>query len=208
LAAISASYLIIIKTLYFMSTLDNPNQPTIDASTVSPLPGAVRNGLLGGLILIVYGLFAIFTDLASPAKGFGAIALNLLISVVLYVGIVVYGVRYHRDQELGGFITFGRAFITGLIVVVVAGILGAVFNYVYMSFIDPDYMARMMEDMGVMYERLGMTEEQIEEAMAQVEGSMSPARTILTAILSSAIIGGIVSLIVAAVMKREPAEAV
>ena len=193
--------------LFSMSTLDNPNERVAESS-VSFWPSAVRIGIVGGLIMIIYGLVGIFTGLASPAKGLGALMLNFLIVIVLYVGITVYGVRTHRNEELGGYISFGRAFLTGLVVIVIAGIISAIFTYVYMAFIDPDYMAKMVDDMRVMYERLGMDEDQIDQAMSQLEGRMSPSSNLTSSLIFSGVIGAIVSLIVGAIMKRNPPEAV
>ncbi len=186
-----------------MSTLDNPND-YIDPAKVSPWPTAARYGLIGGLILIVYSLLGILTGFSSPASGLGAVFANFLITLAIFIGAVVLGIRAHRDQELGGFISFGRAFLVGFAVAIIMAVLNAAFSYLYMAVIDPGYLEQLMEDMTVMYERLGLSEDQIEEAMAQVEQRMDPGKNLVTTIITLAVSGAVVSLICALIMKKAP----
>jgi uncharacterized protein YneF (UPF0154 family) len=177
-----------------------------DPSDVPFINTAVRYGIIGGLIFIIYGMIGNLTGLNRPSAGFGAIGLNFLISIGLYVGIMVAAVKKHRDAELGGYIPFGRAFMVGLVVAVIAGILGGIFNFIYMSYIEPDFMETMIAETQAMYERMGMSETQIEKAMEQVKSSFEPSKMLIQGFVWSAILGGIVSLIVAAIMKKNPPE--
>lgn len=187
------------------STLDNPG---IDPQTASMNATITRYGLIGGLVFIVYALIGILTGISSPGAGFGMLGLNLVISLVLYVGLMVVAVRFHRDKELGGFIAFGRAFAVAFLVALIAGLLSQLFSFVYMNYIDPEYLKSITEDMEGMYERLGMNEEQIEAAMEQLSKSMTPSRMLIQGLIYQVVMGGIVAAIVAAVMKKNRPEMV
>jgi hypothetical protein len=184
-----------------MSTLDNPN---VSNDSASVWPTILRYGLIGGLVFIVYSLIGNLTGMTSPGAGFGILAVNLLISLGIYVGIMVVAIRSFRNQENGGFISFGKAFGIGLGAAVIAGILSSAFTYIYVTAIDPSFFDTMIEDTALMYERLGMSEEQIEQAMAQVKKIYTPVGIVRQALIFNVIMGAIVAAIVGAIMKRSP----
>jgi len=187
-----------------MSTLDNPNAP-VNPSSIGPT--ILRYGLIGALVFIVYALIGNLTGMTSPGAGFGMMALNLLISLVLFVGVIVIAVRNFRDSENNGFISFKNAFLIGLGVVVIIGILNGLFTYLYATVIEPDYLETVLGETERMYERFNMSEDQIEELMAQMRDTMTPGRLLIQSLIGSVIMGAIVSAIVGAIMKRNPENA-
>ena len=162
----------------------------------------IRYGLIGGLLFIIVALIGNMTGLSSPTSMM-SVLFNMLIGLVLFVGLMVVAIRYHRDKDLGGYITFGRAFLVGLLVALISGTVSNLVNYFYITVIDPEYMTNMVRDMQGMYEGLGMSEEQIEAAMAQVQ-NLTPGRIMLQGLIAQIVMGSIVAAIVGAVMKRKP----
>lgn len=182
-----------------MSTLDN-----LDA-TYTNLPATktgLRMGLIGGLIMILYALLGFVFNLNNPSNLVMSIVFGLL-SFVLLIGILVYSVRSHRKEQ-GGYIKFGKAFLVCLITAVIMGLLGSAFNYIYLQFIDPNYMENMVDGLVSMYEQMGLTEEQIDTAIAQVQNNMKPRRQLITSLATNLIGGSIIALIIAAIMKKNP----
>ena len=187
-----------------MSTLDSP---TFSNNSASIWPTILRYGLIGGLIFITYGLIGNITGMTSPGAGFGTLALNFLVSIILYVGIIIVAIRHFRDQENEGFVSFGKAFGIGLGVALIAGIMSSAFTYVYVTAIDPSYFDTVIEETAKLYERLGMSEEQIEQAMAEVRKNFTPMGLMRQALIGNLIMGAIVSAIVAAILKKNPESA-
>ena len=180
-----------------MATLDD-DFGYIDPSTVPPYPTAIRYGLIGGLISVVYGLIANLTGLTNPTGGMMTLLLASVVGIVIGVGIIVFAIKHHRDNELGGYISFGRAFILGLIVSLISGLISVAFNYIYMNFIDPNFMSEMMEGMEEMLSNFGVPEEQMEQALIDAEKGFGPTR-----MLMNTTIGGVVlALIIGAIMKK------
>ena len=175
-----------------------------DPNSVPFIGTAVRTGVIGGLVFIVYGMIITITGLSMPSNGFGFMFLNLFISLGLSAGIGAMAVKKHRDDELGGYIPFGRAFLTAIVAITVAGILSAAFNYFYQTVIDPELLPTMVEQMEEMYEKMGMSESQIETAMEQVRDGFEPSKMFVQGLMYAVIGGGIISLIVAAIMKKNP----
>ena len=181
--------------------LDDPNLVELQ-NPASMNATVIRYGLIGGLMFIIVALIGNLTGFSSPSNMM-SIFFNMVVGIILFVGLMVVTIRHHRDKDLGGYITFGRAFLVGLLVVLIAGTLSNLFNYFYITVIDPEYMTNMMRDMQGMYENFGMSEEQIEAAMAQVE-NLTPARIMLQGLIGQLVMGSVVAAIVAAIMKRKP----
>lgn len=186
------------------NVLDTP--PTADPSGVSFWPTAIRFGVIGGLITIIFGLIGNLTGLSNPSSGMAMTVIFGIISIVIYIGVLVYAIRRHRDGELGGYITFGRAFIVGFVVAVIMSVIGQLFNYVYLNFIDPDMLANSIEGIREMYENMGMDEGTIDEAMVRVEQQMDKQKTLLGSLPVTLIVNAVVAAIVGLIMKKNVPE--
>lgn len=185
-----------------MSTLDGNY---VDPATVSPQPTIVRFGLIGALILIIYSLLGNIIGFTSPSNGIFSAMINGLVVFVFYIVLMVLAVRKHRDQDLGGHIPFGRAFVVAFLASMIVGVLGTAFNMLYMSVIDPSMGPTIIEETREMYEGMGMNEEQIENAMTQVERGFTVTGQLM-GLGFGAVMGAVISLIIAAVMKKNPPE--
>ena len=184
-----------------MSTLDNPN--TMESS--SPNQIIIRYGLIGGLIMVIYGLLGMITGFSSPAKGFVAIGINALFAIAFYPILMVLAVKKHRDELLGGFITFGQAFKTAFFTAAIAAAVGTLFNLLYVNLINPGIVEQMVNDSMVLYEKMGLDEAMIERSVDQVRKGFTPVRQLLAFVIG-AVLGLIPTLIVASVMKKDPPE--
>jgi len=190
-----------LKLIISMTTLDNPN-PMAGEAPIGPT--ITRYGVIGGLIFVVYGLLGNIIGFARPSAGMMSLALNGLISLGLYIGLMVIAIRHYRDNENGGVVTFGRAFLVGLGIALIVAVFNTLFSYIYMNFIEPDYLETTVREIESRYESLGMSEEQIETMMVEAQKNMSPGKMVIQGVLFSGIFGAIVAAIVAAIMKRNP----
>ena len=182
-----------------MTSSDNPSTYP-DPASVSFWPTAIRYGLIGGLIFIVYGILVNLTGFGWPSSGLFQMLLSLLIVIVLYVGLLFFAIRQHRDEDLGGYISLGRSVLVGIVVAVIAGVLSSVFNYLYTTVVDPDLLPRMIAELEEFMEDMGAPEEQIEKQIA----GMTPTKQLMQNIIYAPIMGGIVSLIIGAIVKKAP----
>ncbi len=186
-----------------MTTLDNPNE-AIQESTVPFFPTALRYGLYGAAAFIVYTLIANLTGLSIPTS----IAISLLngfIAIGVTVAFVILTIRHHRDKELGGYITFGRAFLVAFIALIIASIISNLFNLLYMTFIDPNYLENVLSATEEMMASMGAPQEVVDEQMASMREKMTPSGMMTQGLLYGAVGSAIISLIAAAIMKKKPA---
>lgn len=158
----------------------------------------IRYGLLTGLvsILISFGLFATNSE-QSPLR---------FLSTLVLVGGMVVAMRYYKENH-GGFMSFGEGLGIGTILAAVVGLLSAAFTYIYMSLIDPNVVERMMDKARAdMEARGGMSDEQIDQGMAMAGKFMSvPALTAIV-LIGSILMGFLLSLVIAAIIKRSRSE--
>lgn len=177
---------------------DNPQLP--NENDVTPWSDVLRYGLIGGLILIILSLSTIIFDLQ-----FSNLMTSVFIGMAVYAIVIIFiviGVKYHRDDSLGGYISFGRAFITGTFIGFLAAVVNQLFNVVY-NFIDPGYMKRVTETMLEMYEEQGLSEAQLQE-IAERMSEPNSLFNIAIGLGMFLVFSAIVSLIVAAILKRSP----
>jgi hypothetical protein len=191
-------------TITFMSTLDNPNE-TIDPKEVSPWPTGSRHGLLAGLVLIVVGLIIHMTGMVDyTGQNTGGNWISNIATWGVMIAAIVLAVRQHRDQDLGGYITFGRSFYTGFIVSLLIALTSAIWGYIFFAFVEPGLIDTMMEvSREQMIEQQGMSESDADQAMSYMTWMMNPAMLSVFAAVGSLIAGTIFSLIIGAIMKRE-----
>jgi uncharacterized membrane protein YhaH (DUF805 family) len=165
-------------------------------------------GAILGIILVIISVLLYLL---------GFMKFNILMSVVLFlinvaiiVTMVSIGTKRYRNEMLGGYIDFGKAFLVGLLIVVFSSVLTTFYNVLFNTFIDPDFYDRTMEaardwTANFMYSK-GVPEDQIDQALEQMAGRDKPSviSMILGGIVTGAIGGSIISLITAAILKKEP----
>jgi len=167
------------------------NQPSVAAV-------GFKYGFLFALIGVIYSLILMVADLGDNRL------LSSLAYLILIVGIIVAMKQFKTANY--GYMSYGQGLGLGSLVAVVFGFLTGLFTWLYAEFIDTEYMARMMEKQREEMIRQGLPDEQIEAGMAMAENFSGPVTMILGATVITLIIGFILSLIIAAVMKNQRPE--
>ncbi|QAA83046.1 DUF4199 domain-containing protein [Aequorivita sp. H23M31] len=169
------------------------NQPSI--KTI-----ALNYGVLLALLSIALQVIAFVMD-AHIDRPIWLTVLQLVISV----GIVVLGLKAYRTAN-AGFLTLGQALKTGVAISLIAGIIGVIFNYFFMNYIDPDYVQKTLEFTHdqMVQSNPNMSQKEIDMAMDMSAKFMSPLWMSAFALISVLFFGFIISLIAGLIMKRNP----
>lgn len=193
-----------------MSTLDNPNDRLIDPASVPARPIGVRYGLIAALLLVVVGLVFQALDLVDYSGKSTAMSwVANFINWGILAAAMVMAVRKHRDEELGGYITFGRGFSVGFWIALVVAVVMVAWTYLYFTVIAPDTIDSILEmTKERMAEQQGMSDSDIDQALGMVSWMFSPLWMSVVGGGGMLVMGIIISLIVAAVMKKNPPEMV
>ena len=151
---------------------------------------------------LIYVLVAIVITYASEIA---KLSVNSPVKYVTYVFLIVFlllAQKEHKDK-LGGYIKFGDAFVTGLLYGIFAGVLTAIFVYLYLAILSPEVFAQAMEQQRqALVESGKLSSDQIDNAMdiAKKYGVIMGA---VFTVFIYAILGVIVGLIGAAIFKKE-----
>lgn len=113
-----------------------------------------------------------------------------------------FSVQHHREQELGGIISFRRAFQVGLVVLVTAMVLNTLFSLVYTQYIEPEFNISVLEATEDMMRDMGVDEAVIDKALEDAAESMQPANMLKQGLLFGLVSAVVLSAIVAAIMRR------
>ncbi|GAA4364539.1 hypothetical protein GCM10023185_34130 [Hymenobacter saemangeumensis] len=168
------------------------------ASPVTPVSVGVRYGLLTGLASIIFSFILLATDNSQSS-------LRWLGLVITIGGMVLAHNEFKKHNQ--GFMNYGQGLGIGTVMSAVGGVLNTVFSYVYMTFIEPGYMARIMEQTRAkMEENAGLSEEQIDQAMAMTEKFSGGGWLLVFGILGSVLFGFIIALLVSAITKNSRPE--
>ena len=173
----------------------------------SLLKNAINGGLLLGLISIVYSVIMYVLDIMPIGISTGLIM--LLISLLIYFFVIFYTSKAYRNNVMGGYISFGQAFVFGLLVAIFAAILSSIYSYIFNALIDPEYAGRVLsatKDWTESFmESKGIPESNIAEAIDKIDakGNVTPLRSVKQALIGGTIFGVIISLITSAIVKKK-----
>jgi hypothetical protein len=163
---------------------------------VNPWKANLTNGLILGLIGIVYSLLMYFLDM-STNKSLGNVFFIIQIVVLFFL------VKSYRDNHMYGMITFGQAMGAGVIICLYYAIIMAVFTYILYALIDPGLINKLLaisEEAGL---KKGYSQEQIDLGMKFSKKLMTPPAMAIIGIIINMFFGAIFSLIVGIFVRKE-----
>lgn len=164
--------------------------------TVNPWKANLTNGVIFALLGIVYSLVIYFLDLSfNKVQGW--------IFMVIQIVILFFLVKSYRDNYKYGAITYGEALGAGVIIFLYYAIIMAVFTYLLYAVIDPDLIDKQLAFAEEEMIKRGIPESAIEAGMKVQAKMMKPAIMAPLSIFGSMIQGLIMSLIVAAFVRKE-----
>jgi len=156
----------------------------------------LTNGLILGLIGIVYALVMYFLDLTfNRVQGY--IFLLILIVTLFYL------IKSYRDNYMHGYITYGQAVGAGVVIFLYYSLIMAVFTYILYAVIDTGLVAKQLAFTEELMAKRGMPQEAMDIAMNFQKKLIKPGIIAPLSIFNSMLTGVIMSLIVAIFVKRE-----
>jgi drug/metabolite transporter (DMT)-like permease len=157
---------------------------------------ALKYAIIVGLIGFIWGIivYAAHLYLNSWYQWIGV--------GFMFIGLI-FVVRERRDKDLGGFITFGQAFNVGFMFCMLLGVISILGNILLTQVIATDMMPEIMKYTEQKMVDKGMSDDQIAIAMKYTRMFTTPLMQAVIGILFTAILGAILSLITAAIFKKE-----
>jgi hypothetical protein len=164
---------------------------------VSPWKANLTNGVIMGIIGIVYTLLMYFLDLTlNKSMGYIFIALSIF--------LLFYFIKLYRDNYMHGKITYGQSVGAGVIIYLYYAIVSAIFMYILYTVIDPGLTKKMLAMVEEQLTKSGrVPAEQMDTVMAFQKKLMIPEIQVPLGVLFNMIFGTIISLIVSVFTKKE-----
>jgi len=161
---------------------------------------ALNFGVLLALLSIVLQVISFVLD-AHIDRPWLLTILQLIISV----GVLVYGIKAFKNDN-AGFLTIAQALKTGLAISLVAGIISVIFNYIFINYIDPDFIQKTLDFSReqMITDFPNMTQEQIENSLEISAKFMTPTIMSAMGILATLFFGFIISLVAGMILKKNP----
>ncbi len=162
----------------------------------SIMPIGIKYGVLSAVISIVYTLLLYVTNLfLNSSLGF--------LSVVITVLLLVFACREYKTNN-EGFMALGTGFKLNMLVMVLSSIPSALFNYIYTKYIDTTISETTKNFQRAQFEKQGMSDEQIEQAMSMAASFTSPEFILMAGLGGGLFMGAIIAIVVAFAMKKVP----
>ena len=161
----------------------------------------LKYGVLLGAALIGFFLLIYILDLAGNQTIQYA-------SYIFIIGAVVLALREYKEGN-DGFMSFGKGLGGGMLTIAVGSVISSLFSYVFLKFLDPSYMQRIVDiTRERMEENPNLTEEQVEQAMESTMPFLTPEAITVFGIVGTLVVGLIICLIISAIMKKDVPEGV
>lgn len=159
---------------------------------------------IAGLVLtVVLYLLGYHSD---PAKMTVANYIGGIGGLAIAVACLVFGIRARRDEvpatENFG---YGRALGAGVMVALVASVIGIFTTYLYAKVINPEFVDVLVQTQVEKLESKGLSAAQVEGAEKMIRTMSGPGVQAIFACLGGMLFGTIISAIAAAFLKRPAA---
>jgi hypothetical protein len=145
------------------------------------------------VIVLTYLWQILNVDPTSPVK---------YISYLPFIAFLLLAQQEFKVQ-LGGFMSYGQGFVAGLLYAVFAGLLIGVFLYIYFSFLDHHAFEKILSAQRDAMQAKTNDSAVVDKTMHFMD-NYGIIITALGTMISTPIMGAIVSLIGAAIIKKEP----
>lgn len=163
-------------------------------------------GALAGLI--VCGVITIGLTMGDRDGATGSVWFGYLI-MLIGLSLIFMGVKRYRDVEQGGVIGFGRAFLLGLAIAVVAGIAYVITWEIYLALTGGDFIDGYIAGLIEAERAAGVTgaalDAKIAEFEAMRESYANPFFRLPMTFLEIFPVGLVVSLVSAAILRKPEA---
>ena len=160
---------------------------------------ALNYGLILGLASVALAVILYVTNSLLDQNWMTGV-----VSFLIMIGVIVYALSAYKKAN-GGFMSLSQALKVGLAVAVIGALIGAIYNFIFMSYIEPNFVDLIMEKQRqtMMESQPNMSEEQINQAMEMGRKFAGPWVTSAFQILGGLFFGFIISLVAGLIMKKE-----
>jgi hypothetical protein len=172
-----------------MENLEENNRP-------SKVKSALNFGAILGLALAIISLITYVLEMYDSSW------IGWLGNIILVLG-VVYAIKRYRDEELGGYISYGQGVGYGTLIGLFAGIIISFVTYLYLGFVDDGMIQFILGEQERNLYESGMSTEQTEMMMKTTKMMTSPGAIAIFGVFGQVFFAFITSLVAMAFLKKD-----
>lgn len=124
--------------------------------------------------------------------------------VIVIILLVISGIQLRK--KAGGYIDFKEIFKYLFIAVLIYEAFYAIFNFIYIKYVDPEFFTKLKLSMEELLAKSGESQDKMDEALEKMDKDAAAATTIgglIKSYLISVAISGTCALIIAAIIKKK-----
>jgi|WetSurMetagenome_2_1015567.scaffolds.fasta_scaffold352845_2 hypothetical protein len=167
----------------------------MEQSSTSQFKKTLIYGTILGFVLVVYSFILHKTNLENNTW-------LVLLHYIFVIAAIVVAIQCFRNQFNGGYISYGKALGTGILIVLWASIILTIYTYILTKYIDPSIMEKAKGLAMQKVENSG-NEQQSEMATKMMDIMMTSGFMSLMTFIGNIFFGTIFSLIIAAFLKKD-----
>lgn len=164
----------------------------------------LKFGLISGIVGIFITLLVYIMGLDKSPSGQYIGWINIPVTIIL----MVMCIKECRETLYNGFISFGQAFKNLFLMMLVSSVISGIFMFFYVSVINPSLIDYIKEQQILEMEKKGMEQAAIDQAMSFSEKFISPGMVTFWTIAGGLLLGSLIALIIAAIMKKNDPQAI
>ena len=163
---------------------------------------ALFYGIVLAIANIVLSLVSYFlgfqTDKIAMEQWFG------LLQLAAAIAVLWLGIRAARADSKDKSLTYGRGVFTGFLISLYSALIGAVYAIIHFTYINPAYADYKIDALRQKWMQAGFNDAKMAAAEKFTRFFLSPVPLFIYVLIVSVILGVIISLIVAAFLRRAP----
>ena len=173
-----------------------------NAQAATPLTWGIRYGLLLAVSWVL-------VDFLIRIAGFSVITFGIASVLGPVAMSVVWVAMAHKSfkRANNGLMSFGQGVLMAVVMLLISGVVQGLFNYVYLHYIDPEFVDRMKAGMVEFMERNNVPDKQIEQNTAKLDEMKTGfGRALLAGVGNGLGLGVVLGAVVSIFTKRNPSE--
>lgn len=178
-----------------MFVLNTKKPTTMEEKKRSVTINSLNYGLITGAVIIVYSLLLYIANLYMN-KGLGFVA------YVFLLGGMFWGTLEYRKKSMNGYMTYGQAFSSAFLIGLFAGIIGTIYMFIFVQYINPGMVNEIIEQTRVKLQDQNLTEDQIESALDYTRKFTTPLMMTIWGLVAYTLISLVLGLLSAIFLKK------
>lgn len=170
---------------------------------VSIWKNSVNYGVIAGILMVAFSLIQWLLGMME-VKGLSMVG-YLILAFVMYIGAKAW-----RDKFNNGFMSYGEAFKTGFYITLISAVIGVLYQYVFLNFIDPEFIVNQLAkaEETILEANPNISDADLDRAMEMSAKFTNGSMIAIMSLVVSVIFGTILAAIVAIFAKKpDPAQA-